>query len=189
MILTNCAACAAPLAHDHKKRCSRCKTRYCNEACQRQHWERGGHEALCRRIKRGGGAEQYHADKGYREAVAVAVEACGAEATCKAFRALQAPVEKARKSYLRAYLRRPRRHWQAAGRGHPGFGREGSPERQRRLDQRRAPSTPEIQRIINTSGLPRMVDPEISAANAWLAHLAGRGLPPDWTYRDLEGHR
>ena len=32
MILTNCAACAAPLAHDHKKRCSRCKTRYCNEA-------------------------------------------------------------------------------------------------------------------------------------------------------------
>ena len=111
-----------------------------------------------------------------------------AEATCKAFRALHAPVEKARKSYLRAYLRRPRRHWQAAGRGHPGFGREGSPERQRRLDQRRAPSTPEGQRIINTSGLPRMVDPEASARNAWLAHLAGRGLPPDWTYRDLEGH-
>ena len=38
--------------------------------------ERGGHEALCRRIKRGGGAEQYHADKKYKEAVAVAVEAC-----------------------------------------------------------------------------------------------------------------
>ena len=76
MILTNCAACAAPLAHDHKTRCSRCKTRYCNEACQRVHWERGGHEALCRRIKRGGGAEQYHADQKYKEAVAVAVEAC-----------------------------------------------------------------------------------------------------------------
>ena len=76
MILTTCPACAAPLAHDHKKRCSRCKTRYCNEACQRQHWERGGHEALCRRIKRAGGAEQYHADKKYKEAVAVAVEAC-----------------------------------------------------------------------------------------------------------------
>ena len=30
MILTTCAACAAPLAHDHKKRCSRCKTRYCS---------------------------------------------------------------------------------------------------------------------------------------------------------------
>ena len=106
MILTTCAACAAPLAHT-APRCIRCQTRYCNEA---------------------------------------------------------------------------------AGRGHPGFGREGSPERQRRLDQRRAPSTPEGQRIINTSGLPRMVDPETSAANAWLAHLAGRGLPPDWTYRDLEGH-
>ena len=75
MILTNCAACAAPLAHDHKKRCSRCKTRYCNEACQRQHWETGGHDALCRRIKRGGGAEQYHAERKYNEAVAVAVEA------------------------------------------------------------------------------------------------------------------
>ena len=76
MILTNCAACAAPLAYDHKKRCSRCKTRYCNEACQRQHWERGGHDALCRRIKRGGGAEQYHADEKYKDAVAEAVEAC-----------------------------------------------------------------------------------------------------------------
>ena len=84
MILTNCAACAAPLAHDHKKRCSRCKTRYCNEACQRQHWERGGHEALCRRIKKGGGAEQYHADKKYKEAVAVAVEAC-AEISVQAY--------------------------------------------------------------------------------------------------------
>ena len=76
MILTNCAACAAPLAQDHKKRCSRCKTRYCNEACQRGHWERGGHEALCRRIKRAGGAEQINADKKYKEAVAVAAKAC-----------------------------------------------------------------------------------------------------------------
>ena len=73
MILTNCAACAAPLAHT-APRCIRCQTRYCNEACQRQHWERGGHEALCRRIKRGGGAEQYYADKKYKEAVAVSVD-------------------------------------------------------------------------------------------------------------------
>jgi hypothetical protein len=29
MILTNCAACAAPLAHD-APRCVRCKVRYCN---------------------------------------------------------------------------------------------------------------------------------------------------------------
>ncbi len=78
MILTNCAACAAPLAIDHKKRCSRCKTRYCNEACQRAHWERGGHEGLCKKIKKGGGAEQYHADKKYKEAVAEAVEECAA---------------------------------------------------------------------------------------------------------------
>ena len=32
MILTNCAACAAPLAHDHKKKCSRCKTTQSNLA-------------------------------------------------------------------------------------------------------------------------------------------------------------
>ena len=28
-MLTNCAACTAPLAHDHKARCVRCQTRYC----------------------------------------------------------------------------------------------------------------------------------------------------------------
>ena len=33
MILTNCAACAAPLAHD-APRCVRCHTRYCNKTCQ-----------------------------------------------------------------------------------------------------------------------------------------------------------
>ena len=138
MILTNCAACAAPLAHNLGKRCSRCKTRYCNEASD-----------------------------GRR-----------AEATCKRFRALHAPVEKARKSCLRAYLRRPRRHWQAAGRGHPGFGRPGTPERQRRLDER--------------TTVPKPANPRqqvAGARDAWMAHLAGRGLPPDWTYRDLEGHR
>ena len=74
MILTNCAACAAPLER-LAKQCSRCKTRYCNEACQRAHWERGGHKDLCKKIKKGGGAEQYHADKKYKEAVAEAVEA------------------------------------------------------------------------------------------------------------------
>ena len=75
MILTNCAACAAPLPRPAKQ-CSRCKTLYCGPACQRQHWERGGHDALCKKIKKGGGAEQYHADKKYKEAVAVAAEAC-----------------------------------------------------------------------------------------------------------------
>ena len=83
MILTNCAACAAPLPHKAKQ-CSRCKTRYCGPACQKKHWDEGGHDALCKKIKKGGGAEQYHADKKYKEAVAEAVEACAdAEALYK----------------------------------------------------------------------------------------------------------
>ena len=77
MILTNCAACAAPLAHD-APRCVRCKTRYCNSTCQHDHWRRG-HKQMCKKIHRGGNAEQYHADKKYKEAVAVAVEACAAD--------------------------------------------------------------------------------------------------------------
>ena len=76
MILTRCPACAAPLPERTAKQCSRCKTRYCGAACQKKHWEEGGHDGLCRRIKRGGGAEKYHADKKYREAVAAAVEKC-----------------------------------------------------------------------------------------------------------------
>ncbi|CAH0373301.1 unnamed protein product [Pelagomonas calceolata] len=74
MILTTCAACAAPLAHD-APRCVRCHTRYCNKTCQHDHWRRG-HKQMCKKIHRGGNAEQYHADKKYKEAVAVAVEAC-----------------------------------------------------------------------------------------------------------------
>ena len=74
MILTNCAACAAPLAHT-APRCVRCKTRYCNKTCQHDHWRRG-HKQICKRIHRGGNAEQYNADKKYKEAVAEAVEAC-----------------------------------------------------------------------------------------------------------------
>ena len=35
MILTNCAACAAPLAHDAPTRCVRCHTRYCVTICVR----------------------------------------------------------------------------------------------------------------------------------------------------------
>ena len=74
MLLTNCAACAAPLAHT-APRCIRCQTRYCNKTCQHDHWRRG-HKQICKKIHRGGNAEQYHADKKYKEAVAVAVEAC-----------------------------------------------------------------------------------------------------------------
>ena len=36
MILTNCAACAAPLAHN-APRCVRCHTRYCDATCQHDH--------------------------------------------------------------------------------------------------------------------------------------------------------
>ena len=36
MILTTCAACAAPLAHD-APRCVRCKIRYCDSTCQHDH--------------------------------------------------------------------------------------------------------------------------------------------------------
>ena len=35
------------------------------------HWRRG-HKQMCKKIHRGGNAEQYHADKKYKEAVAVA---------------------------------------------------------------------------------------------------------------------
>ena len=75
MILTACAACAAPLSHTAPQ-CGRCQTRYCGRPCQVQHYKEGGHKALCKKIKKGGGAEQYHAEKKYKEAVAVAVEAC-----------------------------------------------------------------------------------------------------------------
>ena len=75
MILTQCPVCAAELPPLSAKQCSRCKTRYCGAACQKLHWK-GGHKALCPQIDRGGGAEQYHADTKYTEAVVVAAEAC-----------------------------------------------------------------------------------------------------------------
>ena len=75
MILTTCASCAAPLTHTAPQ-CGRCQTRYCGRPCQVQHYKEGGHKALCKKIRKGGGAEQYHADKKYKEAVAEAVEKC-----------------------------------------------------------------------------------------------------------------
>ena len=44
-------------------------------ACRLDHWRRG-HKQICKKIHRGGNAEQYYADKKYKEAVAEAVEAC-----------------------------------------------------------------------------------------------------------------
>jgi hypothetical protein len=76
MILTRCAVCATDLGLSLGKKCGRCSTRYCGAECQVQHWKEGGHDQLCKKIKRAGGAEQYNANKKYSEAVAVAAEAC-----------------------------------------------------------------------------------------------------------------
>ena len=76
MILTTCAACAKPIEYDASARCVACQTRYCSDRCLRYHAHRGGHDDECEEIANGGGAEQYHADKKYEEAVADAVEEC-----------------------------------------------------------------------------------------------------------------
>ncbi len=49
----------------------RCQTRYCNKTCQHDHWRRG-HKQICKKIYRGGGAEQFDADKKYAEAATAA---------------------------------------------------------------------------------------------------------------------
>jgi hypothetical protein len=76
MILTQCAVCATELGLSSGKKCGRCSTRYCGAECQVQHWKEGGHDTLCKKIKKTGGAEQYNANKKYAEAVAVAAEKC-----------------------------------------------------------------------------------------------------------------
>ena len=76
MILTQCAVCATDLGLNLGKKCGRCSTRYCGAACQVQHWKEGGHDQLCKLIKKAGGAEQYNANEKYSEAVSVAAEAC-----------------------------------------------------------------------------------------------------------------
>ncbi len=76
MIITQCSFCAVDLGLTLGKKCGRCSTRYCGAACQVQHWKEGGHDQLCKKIKKAGGAEQYNANKKYAEAVAVAVEQC-----------------------------------------------------------------------------------------------------------------
>ena len=73
-LLTTCAACGTAF-QAKAKQCGRCKTPYCNATCQTDHWRRE-HKQMCKKIHRAGDAEQYHADKKYKEAVADAVEAC-----------------------------------------------------------------------------------------------------------------
>ena len=76
MILTQCAVCATELGLSLGKKCGRCSTRYCGPECQKQHWEGGGHDKLCKKIKKAGGAEQYNANEKYTEAVFHAAAAC-----------------------------------------------------------------------------------------------------------------
>ena len=64
-----------PAFHQESSRLRERDDRYCNQTCQHDHWRRG-HKQMCKKIHRGGNAEQYNADKKYKEAVAVAVEAC-----------------------------------------------------------------------------------------------------------------
>ena len=81
MILTTCAVCAKPIEHDDASwRCVGCQTRYWSERCERYDRRRGGHGKICGAIASGGGAEQYHANKKYEEAVADAVEKCAVAA-------------------------------------------------------------------------------------------------------------
>ncbi|CAH0372183.1 unnamed protein product [Pelagomonas calceolata] len=76
MILTQCAVCATELGLSLGKKCGRCSTRYCGPECQVQHWKEGGHDTLCKKIKKAGGAEQYNANEKYTEAVFHAAAAC-----------------------------------------------------------------------------------------------------------------
>jgi len=48
LLITTCAACAKPLAHNAPP-CERCKTRYCDRTCYLDHWRRG-HKQICKRI-------------------------------------------------------------------------------------------------------------------------------------------
>ena len=59
--------------------CVRCQLRYCSQDCQQHYW-RSGHQENCEIIHRGGD-EQYHAEKKYKWAVAVAVKACAEDTT------------------------------------------------------------------------------------------------------------
>ena len=71
-ILTTCAVCGAEVA---TKACGRCKTLYCSQHCQAEHWA-NGHKKMCKKIQRAGGAEQVHADAKFKEAADAAVLIC-----------------------------------------------------------------------------------------------------------------
>ena len=75
-MITICTTCGAPLAHDAPPpRCARCGKPYCSLTCLIES-NRSGHEFFCNTVQRCGGAEQFHADGKYEEAVEVAVAKC-----------------------------------------------------------------------------------------------------------------
>ena len=75
-MITKCVTCGAPLAHDAPPpRCARCGKPYCSLTCLIES-NRSGHEFFCNTVQRCGGAEQFHADGKYEEAVEVAVAKC-----------------------------------------------------------------------------------------------------------------
>ena len=57
------------------KKCGRCSTRYCGPECQVQHWKEGGHDKLCKKIKKQAAPNSTTQIRKYAEAVAVAVGA------------------------------------------------------------------------------------------------------------------
>ena len=108
MILTQCAVCATELGLSLGKKCGRCSTRYCGPECQKQHWEEGGHDKLCKKkLKKGGGAEQYNANKRYTEAVAVAAEGVRRDTNAPDVLHLHAGPPLEDKGGTRAYVRVP----------------------------------------------------------------------------------
>merc|ERR1719174_2540243 len=77
MFPSHCAACAKPLAAT-APRCMNCKTGYCDAACQLKDWN-NGHKKKCKKIARGGGAEQYYVNRKAKKAADAAVVACAAQ--------------------------------------------------------------------------------------------------------------
>merc|ERR1711940_275820 len=74
-LLSTCAVCGRSAV---TKACARCKTLYCSQHCQAEHWNTG-HKKQCKKIQRAGGAEQFHADAKFKEAADAAVAECAAE--------------------------------------------------------------------------------------------------------------
>ena len=76
MILTQCAVCATELGLVIGQEMRPLQHTLLWARMPETTLGRGGHDQLCKKIKKAGGAEQYNANKKYAEAVAVAAEKC-----------------------------------------------------------------------------------------------------------------